>query len=87
MTGEPKLYIAIAIIVWYRCQLLQQLSVTVWKYNAMYTASKERMAPEVMFLTEHTPQVSITDSKVKLAITLRFQLCLAHYTALQTKNR
>ena len=30
-----------------------------------HAASKERMVPEVMFLTEHTPQISITESKVK----------------------
>ena len=31
----------------------------------MHTASKERMVPELMFLSERTPQVSITNSKVK----------------------
>ena len=103
----------------------------------MHTASKEWMAPEVMFSTELMPQISITDSKVKwllyftfsyvqpitqrykwttgrrstsainpvtmkntddlcvltinyskakVAITLRFQLCSACFTALQMKN-
>ena len=30
-----------------------------------HTSSKERIAPELIFLSEHVPQVSITDSKVK----------------------
>ena len=34
----------------------------------VHTASKERMAPEVMFLTEHKPQISITE----VAMMLRF---------------
>ena len=31
----------------------------------VHTVSKERMEPEVMFLTECATQISITDSKVK----------------------
>ena len=38
----------------------------------MYTASKERMAPEVMFLTECAPQLSITNSKVKWLLCYAF---------------
>ena len=102
-----------------------------------HTASKERMAPELMLLSEHAPQLSNTALKVQwplrfaysyvqpvtqcyrrktveevplqqsshhenmtihvppainyclecaVAITLRFQLFSARYTALQTKN-
>ena len=102
-----------------------------------HTASKERMVPELMFLSERAPQLSKTASKVQwplrfafsyvrlitqhyrqitveevplqqstrhkntmicvpptinyclesaAAITLRFQLCSARYTALQMKN-
>ena len=49
----------------------------------MHTASKERMVPELlMFSFGCTPQ--LFESAV--AITLHFQLCSAHYTALHTKN-
>ena len=47
-----------------------------------HTASKERMAPELMVSSEHAPQLSQTASKVQW----RFQLCSARYTAPQTKN-
>ena len=52
----------------------------------MHTASKEWMIPEVMFSTERMPQLSITDLNVKWPLTLLFQLCSAHFTALQMKN-
>ena len=37
-----------------------------------HTASKERMTPEVMFSTEHVPQLSITGSKVKWPLCFAF---------------
>ena len=51
-----------------------------------HTTSKERMAPELIFSSEHTPQLSITCFESAVAIMLHFQICLAHYTALQMKN-
>ena len=97
-----------------------------------HTASKERMVPELIFSSEHMPQISKTASKVQWPLhfafsyvqalqiktveeeplqqsshlkilrftcpnyqllprkcsvyTLHFQLCSAHYTALQMKN-
>ena len=48
----------------------------------MYTASKERMVPELMF---SSPAIkNCFESAV--VITLCFQLCSARYTVLQTKN-
>ena len=44
-----------------------------------YTVTKERMAPEVMFLTELTPQLSITDSKVKWPLCCYVQPISQHY--------
>ena len=39
------------------------------------------IAPELMFLSERMPQLSIIDLKVhEVAITFRFQLCSAGYT-------
>ena len=38
----------------------------------MHTALKERMAPEVMFLTERAPYLSITDSNVKWTLCFAF---------------
>ena len=49
-----------------------------------HTASKERRVPELMFSSEYVPQLSITDSKSEVAITLH--LFSAHHTALQTKH-
>ena len=37
-----------------------------------HTTSKERMATEVMFLTERVPQKSITDLKVKWPLRFTF---------------
>ena len=48
-----------------------------------HITSKERMVPELMFLSERAPQLSVES---EVAITLRYQLCSAHYTVLQTKN-
>ena len=48
-----------------------------------HTASKQRMAPELMFSSECPPQRSNTASK---AIMLYFQLCSTRYTVLQMKN-
>ena len=46
----------------------------------MHTASKEKLVPELMFLSERTPQLSISDSQVKWPFNMyHFQLCLAHY--------
>ena len=36
------------------------------------TTSKERMAPELIFSSEHVPQLSITDSKVKWPLHFAF---------------
>ena len=40
--------------------------------GAMHTASKERMMPEVMFLTECVPQLSIADFKLKWPLQFAF---------------
>ena len=40
--------------------------------NTAYSASKERMVPEVMFSTECVPQLSITDSKLKWPLHFAF---------------
>ena len=50
-----------------------------------HSASKERMAPELMFSSEHATAIT-NYFESTVAITLRFQLCSARYTALQTKN-
>ena len=47
-----------------------------------HTASKEG----IKFSSERTPRLSITDLKGGVSITLRFQLCSARYTVLQTKS-
>ena len=49
--------------------------------QCIYHISKERMAPELMVLSEQAPQLSNT-----LVTTLHFQLRSARYTVLQTKN-
>ena len=49
----------------------------------MHTASKERMAPELM--SSSAPAIK-NCFKSAVAIILRFQLCSARYTAPQTKN-
>ena len=54
-----------------------------------HTASKERMVPELMFLKCFRLNVrpAIKNCfKSAVAITLRFQLCSARYTVLQTKK-
>ena len=38
----------------------------------VHTASKERMAPELMFSSEHALQLSNTDLESEVVITLRF---------------
>ena len=38
----------------------------------VHTASKGRMEPEVMFLTERMPQLSITDSKEQWLLRFAF---------------
>ena len=49
-----------------------------------HTTSKKRMAPELMFSSEQrVPQLSNNCFESAVAITLRFQLCSAHYTVLQ----
>ena len=50
------------------------------------TTSKERMVPELIFSSECMPQLSKNCFESAVAIMLRFQLCSAHYTALQMKN-
>ena len=53
--------------------------------ESAHTISKERTSPDLMFLSEHAPQLLITDSKVKWP--LCFQLYMfSRYTMLQTKN-
>ena len=49
-----------------------------------HIASKERMAPEAMFLSERVSHLSITNSKVKWP--LRFAYTYFH-PVLQTKNK
>ena len=52
-----------------------------------HTASKERMAPQLMFSSEHAPQLSKTASKVQWPLRFAFSyIYLARYTALQMKN-
>ena len=51
----------------------------------MHTTSKERMAPEVMFLIKRMSQLSITDSKVKWPLRFVFSY-VRPVTALQIKN-
>ena len=45
----------------------------------VHTVSKERMVPESMILSERKSQLSITDLKCEVVITLSFQLCSACY--------
>ena len=47
-----------------------------------HTASKERMAPELMLSSERTLQLSITDSKVKWLLHFAF----IYFSPLQMKN-
>ena len=42
-----------------------------------HITSKERMVPELMFLSERAPQLSVES---EVAITLRYQLCSATIT-------
>ena len=55
-----------------------------------HIASKERMVPELIFLTERTSQLSITNLKVQWQLRFGFQQCSANfsllYRALQMKN-
>ena len=51
-----------------------------------HTASKEIMAPELMFSSERAPQAIKYCFERAVAITLHFQLCSAQYTVLQVKN-
>ena len=44
-----------------------------------HTVSKETMVPELMFSSEHMPQLLIIVLKVQMAITLRFQLITQRY--------
>ena len=37
-----------------------------------HTTPKKRMVPELMFLSEHAPQLSIIDSKVKWPLRFTF---------------
>ena len=52
-----------------------------------YTASKEIRAPESMFSSERTPQLSITYSKVSSHYTLlSATVCSVHYTVLHNRR-
>ena len=56
--------------------------------ESMHTASKERMGPELMFLSEQHPLPPAIKYcfESAVAIMLPFQLCSARYTVLQTKK-
>ena len=38
----------------------------------VHTTSKKRMAPELMFSSEHVPQLSVTDLKMKWSLCFAF---------------